>query len=266
MGAGLVSACLPISYVLLVQLFDRKGTDRDDPQSIKRRFRGAFLSNLISIAVTAFYLKDYTADPFREMGLRWDEMSKAITYPFILMNAFYLGQFVMNYIDMTLWHYIDYYEWRRCCMCWSWRRDIIVGPLTEEIAFRACSSTLMSYVYGPTAAIFISPIPFAASHFHHIWDDQRKGHSIAHSILHRGFQFCYTYIFGVFATYLQLTTKHFLVPVIAHAICNAQGLPQIWEVSNYPKRRDQITLYTGYFAGFAVFGYLLWTQHGMPKL
>lgn len=264
MGAGLVSACLPISYVLLVHLFDRNGTDRNDPVSVKRRFQGALLSNLFSIIVTAYYLRDYTSSPLREMGLRWDDVSAAITYPFILMNAFYLGQFVMMYIDRILWHYFDYYEWKQCCSSWVWRRDVIVGPITEEIVFRACSSTLMAHVYGPKWTMLLNPIPFAASHFHHIWDDQRRGHSLAHSILQRGFQFCYTYLFGAFATYLQLTTRHAIVPIIAHSICNAQGLPLLLEVPNYPKRRDRWALYGAYFGGFAAFVYLLYTQNGMP--
>ncbi|CAO4382298.1 unnamed protein product [Caenorhabditis nigoni] len=139
------------------------------------------------------------------------------------------------------------------------------GPITEELVFRACSTTLMYHVYGYKFTLFWNPVPFAASHFHHIWDDQRKGYSLAHSILQRGFQFVYTYIFGCFATYLQLTTKHAMVPIIAHTICNAQGLPMWLEIANYPKRRDRITLYTAYIAGFAGFGYLLYTQQGMPS-
>lgn len=264
MGAGLVSACLPVSYVLLVHLFDRNGTDRNDPKSIQRRFQGALLSNIVSIAVTAYYLLEYTSTPYREMGLRWDQVREAIIYPFILMNAFYLGQFALQYIDRTLWHYFDYYEWRQCYRSWAWRRDIIVGPITEEIVFRACSSTLMAHVYGARLTMLLNPIPFAASHFHHIWDDQRRGHSLAHSILQRGFQFVYTYLFGAFATYLQLTTRHALVPIIAHAICNAQGLPMWLEIANYPKRRDRITLYTAYTSGFVLFVYMLYTQRGMP--
>uniref|UniRef100_A0A8R1HR48 CAAX prenyl protease 2 n=1 Tax=Caenorhabditis japonica TaxID=281687 RepID=A0A8R1HR48_CAEJA len=264
LSAGLVSACLPLSYVLLVQLFDRNGTDRNNPQSIQRRFQGAILSNLISIVVTAYYLKDFTHNPLSEMGIRWDSMSESIAYPFVLMNAFYLGQFVMQYIDKTLWHYADSYEWKTCWNSWVWRRDIIVGPITEEIVFRCCSSTLMARVLGDQLTMFLNPIPFAASHFHHIWDDQRKGHSLAHSILQRGFQFCYTYVFGVFATYLQLTTRHALVPIIAHSICNAQGLPLWLEIGNYPKRRDRSILYASYGAGFAAFVYLLYSRNGMP--
>ncbi|ULT92314.1 hypothetical protein L5515_009631 [Caenorhabditis briggsae] len=265
MGPGLVSAIMPISYVVLVNCFDYGGNDRNDPKSIRKRWKGALVSNIISIVATAYFLQDYTPSPFREMGFRWDEMAKAISFPFILMNGFYLGQFVMMYIDRTLWHYFDYYEWKMCFRSWAWRRDIIVGPITEELVFRACSTTLMYHVYGYKFTLFWNPVPFAASHFHHIWDDQRKGYSLAHSILQRGFQFVYTYIFGCFATYLQLQTKHAMVPIIAHTICNAQGLPMWLEIANYPKRRDRIALYTAYIAGFAGFGYLLYTQNGMPS-
>ncbi|CAI2352970.1 unnamed protein product [Caenorhabditis sp. 36 PRJEB53466] len=265
LSAGLVSACLPVSYVLLVHVFDRNGTDRNDPDSIQRRFRGAFLSNLISIAVTAYYLLEYTNSPLLEMGIRWDNISQSIVFPFVLMHSFYFGQFVMMYIDRTLWHYLDSYEWKTCWNSWVWRRDILVGPLTEEIVFRCCSSTLMAHIWGAPLTILLNPIPFAASHFHHIWDDQRKGYSLAHSILQRGFQFCYTYVFGMFATYLQLTTRHAVVPIIAHSICNAQGLPLWMEIANYPKRRDRWTLYLAYGAGFSAFVYLLWSQKGMPR-
>lgn len=39
-------------------------------------------------------------------------------------------------------------------------------------------------------------------------------------------QFCYTYAFGAYATYLLLRTGHAAAPLLPHAFCNWAGLPR----------------------------------------
>ncbi|CAB3398873.1 unnamed protein product [Caenorhabditis bovis] len=260
----IVSILLPLSYVSLVQLFDYNGTNRNEEKSIRKRFFGAILSNLASISITYYYLKDEVSSPFLEMGIRFDHIGEAISYPMTLGFSLYFGQFVMMYIDRTIHYYFDIDEWKRSFRSLQWIRDIIVGPITEEIAFRCCSAVLMNRCLGAKWTLFCAPLPFAISHFHHIFDDQRRGHSLAHSILQRTFQFCYTFVFGLFVTHLMLTTRHFIVPIVAHMICNSQGLPLYWAVGNYPNRRDRFILYISYTAGLLLCIYQLKSQHGMP--
>ncbi|CAI5453234.1 unnamed protein product [Caenorhabditis angaria] len=261
----LISILLPFSYVALVNLFDFDGTNREDRKSIKRRISGAILTNILTVGLTYFFLADFTTEPWKDMGFRCDQLYEAVKFPILLMFSLYFGQFVMMHIDRTLWHYVDYHEWRSCLTNLSWFRDVIIGPITEEIVFRSCSSALMFYCLGFKWTCLMAPLPFAASHLHHIFDDQRRGHSLAHSIMRRFFQFGYTYIFGAFATYLHLSTRNILVPIIAHSICNSQGLPLIHEISNYPKYFDRLKLWISYLSGATMFGYLLYTKTGMPR-
>ncbi|CAD6196131.1 unnamed protein product [Caenorhabditis auriculariae] len=251
-GASLALAlCMPLSYVALVQLFDRDGIDRNHTVSIKRRFTGAFLNNIISVGCTWMILKQGSSTPLRDMGLHVDKLLNAIFFPCILMFTLYFGQFVMMFYDRTLGNCFDLKSWLRSFRSATWLRDIVLGPVTEEIAFRCCSVVLMSQCASSLATVFLSPVPFALSHFHHVFDDQRRGFTPQQAFLKRTFQFAYTYIFGVFASYLLLSTRHALVPIVAHSICNSLGLPLLHEIGFYPKLSQRATLWISYIAGFA---------------
>lgn len=252
-----VATVLPCSYVSLVQLFDRNGTDRNDERSIRKRFIGSTVSSFISLIYAYHVLKEITENPLYEMGIRYDNLPIAIAKPFILMNVLYLGQYAMMYYDRALSRLWDIGEWSRSLRNLGWIRDVIVGPVTEEIVFRCCSAVMLSQVLSLPATVFLSPLSFAVSHFHHVGDDLRKGFSLQDAMMRRSFQFGYTYIFGVFSTYLLLKTRHFAVPIIAHSICNSFGLPRILDIENYPKRSQKTILWVSYIAGLCGFVYLL---------
>eukprot|EP00951_Prasinocladus_malaysianus_P045348 scaffold601900_cov50-Prasinocladus_malaysianus.AAC.1 len=50
-------------------------------------------------------------------------------------------------------------------------RDIVVAPITEEWAFRACMISLLCIGGWSTGwAVFIAPFFFGASHLHHVME------------------------------------------------------------------------------------------------
>lgn len=51
--------------------------------------------------------------------------------------------------------------------------------------------------------------------------------SLGSSLAIVGFQFTYTTVFGWLATWLFLSTGHALAPALAHAACNALGVPPL---------------------------------------
>ncbi|VDO86830.1 unnamed protein product [Heligmosomoides polygyrus] len=52
-GASISLAVLfPLSYVGLLHIADHDGTDRNDPQSIRRRSIAAVVNNVLSVAIT----------------------------------------------------------------------------------------------------------------------------------------------------------------------------------------------------------------------
>nr|CDQ05664.1 BMA-FCE-2 [Brugia malayi] len=127
-----------------------------------------------------------------------------------------------------------------------------IAPVTEEVAFRACASTLILQCLSSTVTIFVAPLPFALSHLHHIFDDMKKGYTKYEAINRRAFQTSYSYFFGAYATFLFVRTGHILAPIVSHSVCNNMGLPLLPLIDAYPKRSTRILLWFSYLLGFVL--------------
>ena len=106
-------------------------------------------------------------------------------------------------------------------------RNLVVGPLSEELCFRACVLPLLVETgIGRWWAVWTSPLVFGLAHVHHahrrIADD---GISLKHAMFETTFQFTYTTLFGAFAAYAFCRTHRLSAPVAAHMLCNYLGLP-----------------------------------------
>jgi prenyl protein peptidase len=84
------------------------------------------------------------------------------------------------------------------------------------------------------SAIFISPLFFGLAHFHHMLEHFNQNSHTSHTrmstmtiILIHLFQFSYTYIFGVYSSFLFIRTGHFIPSFIVHTLCNSLGVPDI---------------------------------------
>uniref|UniRef100_A0A1I7X2B7 CAAX prenyl protease 2 n=1 Tax=Heterorhabditis bacteriophora TaxID=37862 RepID=A0A1I7X2B7_HETBA len=256
MGCGIsvgLSLLFPLSYVGFLYVMDRNGTDRNDPASVKKRFIAAGINNVLSMTVTWIVLNQKDNHPLRSMGFRLDGSFNALVIPSVLVGVLYTGQWLMMYFDGQLKYIFSTREWRHSVVQITWVRDAIMAPITEEITFRCCSASLMIQCLSRSHTILICPLLFAASHFHHVGDDMRKGFSFSQAINRRAFQFLYTYVFGAYATYLFISTGHALAPIITHSLCNSLGLPLIMEIYGYPKRSQRNALWSAYFLGIAGF-------------
>lgn len=107
------------------------------------------------------------------------------------------------------------------------------GPVTEECLFRSAAIPLLLMAGCSTwRIIFHSPLIFGLAHIHHFYEFRITSPrtplsaAVARSVL----QFAYTTIFGAYATFLFLRTGSLLVVIVAHALCNAMGLPRLWGV------------------------------------
>ncbi|VDL81027.1 unnamed protein product [Nippostrongylus brasiliensis] len=240
-GASISLAVLfPLSFVGFLHLADHNGTDRNDPQSIRKRSIAAIANNVLCVTVTyAALWQRGDSSPLRSMGLRTEGALSAILWPSVLVSVLYTGQWVLLYLDAP-------FEWRAAFQKYTFIRDVILGPVTEEITFRCCCVALLSNCLSPTMTIVVAPLPFACSHLHHIGDDRR-----------RVFQMAYTYVFGTYVTYLFQSTKQALAPVITHAICNCLGLPLFGEIDTFPSQFHRVLLWTAYASGMYCFVMLL---------
>lgn len=112
-------------------------------------------------------------------------------------------------------------------------RNLLVAPLTEEWAFRACMAPLLlSQRWRPAHVALVCPLFFGAAHAHHAlnlrfalrWPWRRIAAATAS-------QLAYTTPFGALATALLLRGGSLAAPVAAHALCNALGVPDLRRVS-----------------------------------
>ncbi|KAI5855595.1 CaaX protease [Durotheca rogersii] len=119
----------------------------------------------------------------------------------------------------------------RVCSEWTTWRNIVVGPLTEEILFRSASVPLL-LLSGASAwrTIALAPLVFGLAHLHHYYEARvsRPSEPRATAVLRSAFQLTYTTLFGAYAAFLFLRSGSLLTAVLAHAFCNCMGLPRVW--------------------------------------
>jgi prenyl protein peptidase len=118
---------------------------------------------------------------------------------------------------------------------WDSARLLLVAPICEEWAFRGCMvPLLLSATAGgaaaaaagaaPPAVVAGAPLFFGAAHLHHLVElIALGGCSWRRAGAQVGAQFCMTYAFGAYATFLFLRTRQLAAPLLAHALCNFMG-------------------------------------------
>lgn len=82
----------------------------------------------------------------------------------------------------------------------------------------------------PTRIVFTTPLYFGIAHVHHYYEFRltHPDWPALPALLRSLFQFAYTSLFGFFAAFAFLRTGSLPAVVVAHALCNALGLPRFW--------------------------------------
>lgn len=126
-----------------------------------------------------------------------------------------------------------------------WIRNHVMAPLSEEFVFRACMMPLILQSFPPLTAVFITPLFFGVAHLHHIAERVSLGVDWTTALLIGLFQFIYTTLFGFYSAYLFARTGHLIAPLLAHALCNSMGLPDLQDLLqlNRCRRVAAIVLY-----------------------
>lgn len=81
-----------------------------------------------------------------------------------------------------------------------------------------------------SSTIFLSPLVFGLAHLHHFYEFRvtNPGVSIIAAVARSVLQFSYTYLFGIYATFIFLRTGSLLAVIVVHSFCNTMGLPRVW--------------------------------------
>uniref|UniRef100_A0A060TAD0 intramembrane prenyl-peptidase Rce1 n=1 Tax=Blastobotrys adeninivorans TaxID=409370 RepID=A0A060TAD0_BLAAD len=107
-------------------------------------------------------------------------------------------------------------------------RNFVIGPVTEELVFRACLlASLEDSNWSFYKKVFLSPLFFGIAHLHHAYEQVlAQGTSqLAKIVVVALFQLTFTSIFGWYAAFLCLRTGTVYAPIIAHIFCNFMGVP-----------------------------------------
>ena len=248
-----------------------RAPDRNDPRVIKERFLRVAVACLLApiIAAAAAALPGgrtpcVPSAPLTQWFGLWAPAGylQAAVLPLLLTMVLFLGPLVMLWLD------------GECDGWWSIPqgidlqtvRNLIIGPISEEWVFRACMCPLLFGAgLGDASNVFTSGALFGLAHVHHIFDADFSWAAVA-------VQFTYTSLFGAYSSYLFLRTGQLVGPVLAHAFCNSQGLPNFGGIPRHPHARTVGTAFTLGLVGFILlvtldalyrpplFGSLMWAE------
>jgi prenyl protein peptidase len=249
----IIAGTIPIVFVGSLYIVERE-LRGNHPLVLRKRFGAVSVVCALSIVTAyiilrAFNVTDY---PLEHMGFHWYGTIASIFFPVLLTSIFYLGSLIILYLDGSFKLLLSVREWRRAINDVQWIRHTIMGPVSEEVAFRACSTALLIPCASFGFIVFFWPLFFSFSHLHHIRDDLRNGLSLKSALSYRIFQLAYTYLFGVYATYIFLQTRHIIAPILVHSLCNTIGLPLFDETSHYTGKLNKFLWVTH------IFGFILW--------
>ncbi|KAJ7768946.1 hypothetical protein B0H16DRAFT_1518705 [Mycena metata] len=238
---------------------------RDDPAVIRARLAVATISSIFSCTVVyTLLLRSTSEHPFAStlqvLGVRWPEnLLFCFQAPLIFLGPLY-AMFLAGTLPGQSKYSIDRHFFG-VFRTWIGVRNYVMGPLTEEIVFRAC--VLAVYTMGSATRwemIAFAPLVFGLAHVHHAWDTYnrygRTSDAFKRAAFSTLFQTAYTTLFGAYASFLLLRTNSLLPPLVAHIFCNIMGLPQIGdELRRFPAYKRMIT--AAYIIGIICFAFTL---------
>ncbi|KAK4242592.1 hypothetical protein C8A03DRAFT_29186 [Achaetomium macrosporum] len=213
---------------------------RDAPSVIRARIRSVTLSSLLCTAATYVVLSCAGAgasepitprEALHLLGL-WPAALWDSCRVLFLTALLFLGPLFSYFIVERGWA-----DWMKLAPIkevweeWTTWRNIIAGPVTEEILFRTASIPLMLLSHSPLRkTIFLTPIIFGLAHVHHFYEFRLTAPQVPASaaLVRSLFQLGYTTVFGAYATFLFLRTGSLVAVCAVHAFCNCMGLPQVW--------------------------------------
>lgn len=203
---------------------------------IQSRIRSVLLSCAICTLTTCLILTHFRAAPS-------DILHLTGVYPFAVVSSLralavtallFLGPLFNTLVverAYTHWLSLPPQPLAEVWSEWTTWRNLVAGPVTEEILFRSASVPLMLLARASIREnIFLSPVIFGLAHFHHFYEFRltHPGVPFAAALARSVFQLGFTTLFGAYATFIYLRTGSLLAVCAVHAFCNAMGLPRLW--------------------------------------
>ncbi|KAG9315518.1 CAAX protease self-immunity-domain-containing protein, partial [Chiua virens] len=240
---------------------------RDDPYVIRERLIAVSIATVICCAAVFILIRSElgstSCTTVIHLGLTTTTILPHLIVPLLFLGPLYALFTRESLPGQCNWSFQQ--DFLSSFFTISGLRNYFIGPITEEIVFRAC----LLCVYHLAQAsrmwmIFLCPLLFGAAHLHHAWETYNR-YGCSQEALKRAvhgtvIQFIYTSLFGLYCSYLFLRTGSIFPPISAHIFCNIMGVPRSgYDVSERPDRKLAIT--AAYVVGIVGFMAVLgrWT-------
>ncbi|KAB5570049.1 hypothetical protein GE09DRAFT_1217499 [Coniochaeta sp. 2T2.1] len=209
---------------------------RDAPSVISSRIRSVLLSCFVCCLTTALILTHFGATPSDILNLMGLYPSAPISslWALGLTALLFLGPLFNSLVverSYALWLSFPPRPLVEVWTEWTTWRNLVAGPVTEEILFRSASVPLMLLAGASVKeTIFLSPVIFGLAHFHHFYEFRltNPGVPFVAALARSVFQLGFTTVFGAYATFIYVRTGSLLAVCAVHAFCNTMGLPRLW--------------------------------------
>ncbi|KAH6907575.1 hypothetical protein BKA70DRAFT_1104644 [Coprinopsis sp. MPI-PUGE-AT-0042] len=254
---------------------------RDDPDVIAARLKMASLASVFCVLGRQTAIDQICLVLFSKSCITTSVQDTSIAFlhslwstvqaawytlrPHVVLPLLFLGPLLATYLEGTLpfqrrWSW-RYTKWRFCSL--TGLRTFILGPITEEIVFRACVLAVSNMAHlSKKSMVLWTPLVFGVAHVHHAWDSfnryGRTKRALKVALISTFIQFCYTSLFGFLVAYLFINSGSLYPPITAHMFCNTMGLPN--PVEGVGRRRTgagKIAIVVAYLVGIVGFYYAL---------
>lgn len=237
--AAFISSALVVLYVLPFYL--SKATrpspslSRDAPSVIRARIRAVtsacIIGSLLVILITTKYGHIPPKETVHLLGW-WPVDPLDVGRTILLCAILFVGPlFEAGYVEGKAVDWIRGTYLVETFSSWTGWRNLVAGPVTEEIVFRSLLVPLhlMAHV-SPRKIVFTTPLYFGIAHIHHLYEFRLTHPEVPAlpAVIRTVIQFTYTSLFGFFATFVYLRTGSVYTAIAAHMFCNWMGLPRFW--------------------------------------
>eukprot|EP00002_Diphylleia_rotans_P026089 TRINITY_DN5187_c0_g1_i2.p1 TRINITY_DN5187_c0_g1~~TRINITY_DN5187_c0_g1_i2.p1 ORF type:complete len:236 (+),score=31.90 TRINITY_DN5187_c0_g1_i2:57-764(+) len=210
--------CLVLASLFVVSLYawnltGRPQYDRNHPIQVKRRLKSVaaacFLSPiyLIFVSTRSSFESDQPSPTLATwLGLSTSKLIESVVLSLFLTATAFLGPLCLedklptpsNLRRIQLSQFSDIF----------FLRNVIVAPIAEEFVYRGCLVPLLwSAGFTFNQIVFWCPLFFGVAHLHHILQNISHGwNALKIAILQALFQTLYTWVFGMYSTFLFLRT------------------------------------------------------------
>lgn len=227
---------------------------RSDPSQIKARYAAVASATLLAVGFTLMLARPVIGGPSlrKWIGVHTTRFGTALILPTMLTSCLFLGPLAtmvwmaretakheVTSVGHTRprahvlpWHVAIWRELAKKANISHGRyvtiRNLLVGPIAEEVVFRGCSiPLLLGAGVERTRIIWLSPLMFGFAHLHHAYEWLRQGHAARTVAIGVIFQMIYTSLFGAYAVFVQMRTGHLASSILVHALCNFMGVPDL---------------------------------------